>query len=160
MNIWGNEVLTPKEQALRDLFVSEYLVDYDAVLACMRIGFNKSHATQNSIKFLDESYVQRKIKELTYKSPEDEENEEEKDKRLVLAVLREASQNGPFSSRVAAASKLASILGLDKPTTNLLEITHKGGVMKVPGVGDIDAWETEAMDSQEQLIKEAQERKF
>jgi hypothetical protein len=157
MNIWGDETLTPKEQVLRDVFVKEYLVDYNAELACIRVGFNKQHASIYSSKFMDEPYVQRKITELTYKAPEDEEDEEQKDKRLVLSVLREASQIGPYSSRVAAASKMASILGLDKPVANLLEITHKGGVMKVPGVGDIDIWENEAMTAQEQLIKEAQE---
>jgi hypothetical protein len=160
MNIWGDEgqeELTPREQALRDLFVSEYLVDYDPLLACIRVGFNRQYAEQYSKKFMEEPYVQRKLKELTYKVPEEEEDEESRDKRLVLTVLREAAQNGPFASRVAAASKLASILGLDKPSTNLLEVTHKGGVMQVPGVSDISDWEQAAMASQQQLIKEAQE---
>lgn len=159
MNIWGTEeeYLSPTEKNLRDLYVKEYLVDYDPHLACMRIGFNNSVAREKSVTFMQEPYVQRKIKELKYTKSEDEEDEEERDRLLVLSTLRQASQSGPFPSRVAAASKLATILGMDKPIPNQLEITHKGGVMKVPGAVSLETWEAEAVAAQEQLIRDAQE---
>lgn len=160
MNLWGDEGFTPlseKEKALRHEFVRQYLIDFDPVLACMRVGFTKNFAEDYAIRFMAESYVQKRITETSLTNPDDENEQEEKDKQLTLSVLREASQNGPYSSRVAAASKLASILGMDKPVASSLEITNRGGVMVVPGIGDVDDWEAVAVKAQQDLITAAQE---
>jgi hypothetical protein len=161
MQFWGTEEgqkpLSDNEIILRNEFVKNYLIDFDPVLACMRLGFKRTFAETWAKTFMDEPYVVKRITELTYKTTEDEGLQEELDKQLTLSVLREAAQRGPFSSRVAAASKLASILGMDKPVTNQLEITNRGGVMVVPGVGNVDDWEQEAVKLQEELIAKAQQ---
>lgn len=161
MNLWeseGQSPLSEKEQALRNEFVRHYLIDFDPVLACMRVGFTKAFAEDYAIRFMSEPYVQKRITEATLETPDDENEQEEKDKQLTLAVLREAAQRGPYSSRVAAAAKLASILGMDKPSASTLEITNKGGVMVVPGIGDVDDWEETALKAQQDLINAAMEQ--
>lgn len=157
-NLWGDqEKLSAKEIALRNEFVRQYLLDYDEVLACMRLGFTKPFALEYSAKFMLDPYVQQQISINKLKSADDEQDQEEADKSLVLSVLREAAQKGPFASRVAAASKLAAICGMDKPSAVSLDISNRGGVMVVPGIGNIDDWEAEATKSQEELIRTSKE---
>ena len=153
----GQNPLSEKEKILRNEFVRNYLIDFDPVLACMRVGFAKAFAENYAIRFMAEPYVQQRITDLTLQAPDDTDAQEEADKQLTLTVLREAAQRGPYSSRVAAAAKLATILGMDKPIQNNLEITNKGGVMVVPGIVNIDNWEAEAIKAQEDLINAAQE---
>jgi len=104
-----------------------------------------------------EPYVQARIMEQTLETPDDEVEQERLDKELTLSVLREAAQRGPYSSRVAAAAKLAAILGMDKPVASTLEISNRGGVMVVPGIGNVDDWEQTAVKAQQDLIDAAQE---
>lgn len=106
--------ISESEKVLRDLFVDEYLKDFDPVQACVRVGFQFSFAIEFSVKFMREPYVLRRIAELTRETPDNEERQAKEDRSLVLNVLRQAAQNGPFASRVQAASKLATILGMDK----------------------------------------------
>lgn len=107
--------LSQQEKALRDLFVTEYLKDFDAFQACLRVGFQAAFAVEYAKRFINEPYVQRKLADLQRSTPESEEAQANEDRALVLNVLRQAAQNGPYASRVQAASKLATILGLDRP---------------------------------------------
>lgn len=106
--------LTDQEKALRDAFVTEYLKDYDSLQACIRIGFLVTFAKEFHIKLMSESYVLRRITELQRAAPADEKQQELQDKALILSSLRQATQNGPYNSRVAAAAKLAAIYGMDR----------------------------------------------
>ena len=108
--------LNEKERALRDLFVQEYMKDYDAFNACLRVGFQATYALEYSQQFLRESYVQQRIKACELQSGLREEDSE----RLVLSVLRREMQyTGPGSShaaRVSAAGLMAKLLGLEAPS--------------------------------------------
>jgi hypothetical protein len=107
--------LSEQEKALRDLFVQEYIKDFDPFQACLRVGFQAAFAIEYAKRFMSEAYVQRKITDLQRITPENEAEQARQDKALVLSVLRQAAQNGPYASRVQAAAKLATILGLDRP---------------------------------------------
>ncbi|MFA7523101.1 MAG: hypothetical protein WCY71_09285 [Halothiobacillaceae bacterium] len=107
--------LSEQEKALRDLFVQEYIKDFDPFQACLRVGFQAAFAVEYAKRFMSEPYVLRLIAELQRSTPENEDAQSREDKALVLSVLRQAAQNGPYASRVQAAAKLASILGLDRP---------------------------------------------
>lgn len=107
--------LSSQEKALRDSFVIEYLKDFDPYAACLRVGFQSAFAVEFSKKLIHESYVQKRIAELQRVQPSNKEVQDKEDEALVRNVLRQASQNGPYASRVAAAAKLANILGIDKP---------------------------------------------
>lgn len=103
------------EKELRDLFVQEYLKDFDPFQACLRVGFQSAFAIEYQKRFMNEPYVQRRIVELQRVAPADEAAQLKEDRALILSVLRQAAQNGPYASRVQAAAKLATIHGLDRP---------------------------------------------
>ncbi len=149
--------LTEREKALRDLFVNEFLVDYDEIKAAQRVGFQKAFAEDYAKKFMAESYVQKRIKQLEHSIKADDKSMEEYDRQTVLAVLRKEAQNpfGTPAARVQAAAKLASIRGMDKPIEIKAETTHKGGVMMVPAIADLNDWEKMALDSQAKLVSDA-----
>lgn len=142
------------EHHLRDLFVQEYLVDYDAEAACRRVGFIGPIATQYAKLFMQEPYVRRQIvkaeEEADISSPEAVQRTQS---RIVHGLLREANYFGPDASpasRVSALNSLAKIYKLESMQTNEEEGT-KGGVMVIGQVYDVDAWEVAAMDSQQRL---------
>lgn len=146
--------LSPNEKALRDKFVTEYIKDMNSVLACIRIGFMRTFAEEYAKKFMSESYVQSEI----YRRRYEEETvstkaQAEKDKLLVLSVLREAMLHGPYASRVAAAGRMAQMQGYDAAAKT--EVLHRGGVMMVPGMANLDEWEKAATTSQDKLVQEA-----
>ena len=106
--------LSENEKALRDLFCIEYVKDFNEVQACIRMGFMASYAATYGQRYLEEPYVQRQIASLQRKQQLTEEEQREEDKALIMAVLRQAAQHGPYASRVQAAKQLAVMHGLDK----------------------------------------------
>jgi hypothetical protein len=156
---WDSRVMEPElsssEKALRDQFVKEYLYDFDAYQACIRVGFANQFASDYARRLMGEPYVQRRIAELSKITPEDEHEQLEQDRLLTLRVLREAAQRGPYASRVAAAAKLSAILGMDAPVKTSAEVMHRGGVMQVPSIANLDDWEQAATATQTKLVKES-----
>ena len=53
--------LSELEKANRRKFVKEYLIDYDAIAACKRMGYHTQHAMMYSDEFLDCPYVSKLI---------------------------------------------------------------------------------------------------
>lgn len=150
--------LPPQQKALRDLFVSEYMIDFDAVAACMRCGYGRQFAREFAIKFMDESYVQQRITAIKYQKVEPRDELEFNQKRIKAALMFEAHYRGPGSShaaRVNALAKLAAMNGLDMPRKLEATVQHRGGVMAVPGISKLDDWEREASASQDQLVENA-----
>lgn len=152
--------LSASEKQLRDRFVEEYVFDFDRIAAAIRIGFLPSFALEWSQKLLDEPYVRNKIKELIKANAEDEEKENEQTKRRIRAqLLREANYRGAGSShaaRVGALSKLSSLYGMDAPIKTQQELTHRGGVMAVPGIASVEEWEKSALASQNKLQQDSE----
>jgi hypothetical protein len=148
---------TYREKALRDFFVKEYLVDYDAVAAAHRIGYGKSYAKEFSARFMQEPYVLRQIAKsegfVNTESPEDRESAK---RRIMAGLTREANYRGPGSSqaaRVAALSKLAQLHGMDfdaKPKE--LDNNPAEGAFVVPGVMTPEQWAAAAEKQQEDLV--------
>jgi len=107
--------LTPVEKQLRDLFIQHYMVDYDGYTAAIRCGFTPNFALQYAQEFLGESYVQNEIVRLRNVDNFTEEEQIASDRALISNTLRQACNNGPYASRVAAAKALAEVRGLSKP---------------------------------------------
>lgn len=95
------QVLDAREQAVRDVFVSEYMKDFDAYRACIRMGFLAAFAVDQAKNFLQDGYVLRKVDYLTRAAVLDQEA----DKQAMLANLRWLAHNGTPASR-ASATKL------------------------------------------------------
>jgi hypothetical protein len=141
--------LSDAEVALRDAFVKEYIIDYDRYKACLRIGFNHQTALKWGQTFLQEVYVNRKIKEYEFKKAEETDTQKQEDSAIVLNTLREAAQNGNYNTRVAAASTLAKILGMDKEAKT--DDEFQGGILVIPAIANVEEWEMVAVDAQKEL---------
>lgn len=144
--------LTEQERALRDRFVDELIVDYDAVAACMRIGFSRTFAGPYAEQFIGEAYVQRRIK-LVEQRTLDPELSHDYDANRVRAVLMRWAHSSHGPTAVAAARQLCSVMGLDAPTKIKQEIEHRGGVMMVPAIASLTDWEKTAVESQQKLAE-------
>lgn len=91
--------VTEREALLYDHFVAQYLIDYNAVRACQRLGFLPHFALDKAKEFMEHGYVQRKLAESTRKvipKPSEE------DRADTLANLRELMLTGSGPSRIAA----------------------------------------------------------
>lgn len=110
--------LSQAEREFRDRFVTEYLVDYSPVEACIRIGFAKEYATEYSHMYMLDSYVQNEVKRReVIANVEGAESDDGFRKRIKASLFREAhNQFAKPSSRVAALKALADIYGMNAPT--------------------------------------------
>jgi len=113
--------LTVREKALRDLFVTEYLTDYNPLAAAQRCGFNYAFAQDYAIKFMEESYVRQRIKDREVAA--DQDSEEVDKRRIRKALFEQAFYRGADSShsaRVSALGKLDAIYGMDDNNSNTI----------------------------------------
>lgn len=155
----GAPTMTPQERALRDLFVAEYLVDFNATKAAMRCGFGKQFAVEYAKKFMAEPYVQQRISGIQKLDQRDEVSLEKFNKRRVQEqLMEEAHYHGPGSSqaaRVAALKALADMYGMGSAAQARQAAQGggqvAGGVMVVPEIADVTNWEQTAMGSQKAL---------
>ncbi len=152
---WDVSQLTPKEKALRDQFVKEYIIDYDRIRAAIRCGYTESFADTYSNKFMNEAYVQQKIKELEH--AEEQKTEADDDRRRIrAALLREAHYKGPGSSHAARVSALSQLSKIrDMEASKKVELKSLGGVMIMPGIAAIGPWQDVSMQQQKDLQEES-----
>jgi hypothetical protein len=148
-----------RELKLRDKFVKEYLKDYDALGAAMRVGYSRSIAKEYAVRFMDEPYVIRKI-ESQKTTPFDEMNEDQMHKMIKAGLYREANDRGMGSTqpaRVAAWAHLARLSGMEPATRVKNEITGAdgaplAGTFVLPGLMTPEQWEQAAAQQQEDLV--------
>ena len=148
----------PRQKALHDLFISEYLVDFDATDAAQRCGFQREFAIEYGQRLMASSYVKRRIKELQLMKVDEQTDSEYNKVRIKSALLREAHYHGPGASqsaRVAALAQLTKLYGMEAPKKTEATVTHRGGVMAVPGIAKMDDWESAAAQSQQELVSDA-----
>ena len=143
--------LTQREMMLRDLFVDEYLIDYDAEDAALRVGFDRAFAFEFAREFLCEGYTQRKIIEGEQKELQPDATDKLKN-RVIKMIIKEANNKyNKSTNRVAAIAQLVKVLRLEPPTQ--IEGTIKGGVMIVPEMTNYNDWGKSAEFSQQELQK-------
>jgi phage terminase small subunit len=103
--------LTEQERLLRDHFVAEYLKDFNAYQATIRIGFQASFAVEWARRLFEDGYVQRKIQHMTRtQTVEDAEA-----KKLVENELLRIAQCGSDTARVSAIREYNAMKGWSKP---------------------------------------------
>lgn len=155
--------LSDREKALRDLFVREYLVDYNAINACLRCGFMRSFAKDYADKFMDEPYVRQQLRLVEETAPVlphqgNADAEAYHKQRIITGLMREAHYHGEGATpaaRVAALGKLAVIYGMDQKVVvdpNKGRKQYRGGVIQVPEIADVTKWEDVAQVTQEKLV--------
>lgn len=153
--------MSDREKALRDLFVREYLEDYNPIAACLRCGFMRSFAKEYAEKFMDEPYVRQQLQLLEQTAPVPNTGSSDADQynkqRIVNGLFREAhNMSSSGSARVAAFSKLAQIYQLDQPVKidPNKNTKHRGGIIQVPEIADVTEWEEVAVSTQEKLVSD------
>jgi len=151
---------THREKSLRDFFVKEYLTDYDAVQAAIRVGYPKSIAREYAVRFMEEPYVLREIAKKEA-APGTEDEEAILKKRIMAGLIREANYRGPGSSqaaRVAALAKLAHLNNMEPVKKIANELTGAdgqplvGGAFVIPGLMTPEQWAIEAERQQADLV--------
>lgn len=149
-----------REKALRDFFVKEYLVDYNAEAAAHRIGYNKGIAKEYAVRLMAEPYVAQQIAKIEG-TGDSEADPEALKKRIMSCLIREANDRGPGSSqaaRVAALGKLAQLNGMEPATRTKTELTGAdgqplvAGQFVIPGVMTPEQWEAAAAQQQADLV--------
>ena len=155
------QTLTKSEMEIRDKFVAEYLVDYDAYKSCIRIGYAPAYAKDFCVRFMAEPYVLNKLKATEFDPGAPLDIEQEK-RRVLAGLWREANNFGAGSSqaaRVAALSKLSAFYGMDAPKKTQTEVTGPdgqplgAGVFVVPGMVTAEEWAKQAEAQQEELVR-------
>lgn len=147
-----------RQKALHDLFISEYLVDFNQTDAAQRCGFQREFAIEYGQRLMATPYVKRRIKELQLMKVDEVQDAEYNKVRVKAALIREAHYHGPGSSqsaRVAALAQLSKLYGMEAPKKSEATVTHRGGVMAVPGIATMDDWEAAAVQSQVELVSDA-----
>lgn len=153
-----DEYICAADRLRYNAFVTEYMIDFNPKLACIRMGYMDEEADQASKAFWNRPYVQQEIARrcMTPKTPDEKKVTATIDEeRIKAALMREAHNYGPGSShaaRVNALSRLCSIYGLDAPKTINSNVNHTGNVLMVPEMADLDSWEKKALESQTSLV--------
>ncbi|CAM0077206.1 terminase small subunit [Vibrio phage K251 g3] len=175
-NFLASEVsYTQADKELRDRFIREYLRDYNAYAACVRIGFMDEVALENAKLYMEEPYVRRGIADAEGQRASHLQTEQDNDlstlpegfvphdletdkQRIVSGLFREAFYKGAgasHASRVSALGKLADIYKLTKEEQTDDKVASN--VMVVPAIGSVDAWEGEASKQQAELKQTVKE---
>lgn len=116
------DTLTKQERSLRQRFVEEYLADYDAVGAAIRLGYQEAFAQQYAKQFLTEPYTLKLIKEKEAEFGILTEEDQHR-KKIVAGLYREAhSRFNSGAARVAALTQLAKIIGIEAPVKTELKV--------------------------------------
>lgn len=103
--------LTEQERFLRDNFVDQYLKDFNAYQACIRLGFQASFALEWATRLFNDGYVQRKIQHMT----RTQKVSDEEAKVLLENELLRIAQCGSDSARVSAIREFNAMKGWSKP---------------------------------------------
>lgn len=153
-------LLHPAEKAIRDKFVTAYLVNYDSLAATIEIGYPRAHAAKFHLMFMECPYVLSQIKDK--EKSKGQETKEEMSKRVIAGLIRESNYFGAGSTqsaRVAALAKLATINGMDKQVAvNPLvdefgnPIDPESGMFVIPGHLTEEEWTLRVAKQQADLI--------
>lgn len=146
----NNSKITRKDRQA-ELFVTEFVKDFNIKAAALRMGFEEWQASSKGSTFYNSPDVQKRIREwLDEKGRESFYTRE----RIMARLWEEANYYGRDASpsaRVRAAEALAKMAGMEMPQK--VDVTMHGGVMLVPAMGTTAEW-TEAAAKAQQKLKE------
>lgn len=153
-DIHNFEHVHPRTQAIRRLFVAEFVKDFNMSAAMLRLGLNYSQPAMVATKWLKEPFTQF-ILDRFIRESEDEALVTRQ--HIIAALVREANNYGLDSSgasRVSALGKLAKIKGMEIDRSQV-DVRVAGGIMLIPVTGSPDDWERSAQRAQLELKQAA-----
>jgi len=119
----GRHINVSRSASSGNDFVDEYLTDYDAFSAAIRLGYQEAFAQQYAKKFLTEPYTLKLIKEKEAEFGIKTEDDQHR-KKIIAGLYREAhSRFNSGSARVAALTQLAKIIGIEAPVKTEMKLT-------------------------------------
>lgn len=139
--------LQPKTKAVRELFVAEYLKDFNGSAALLRLGVNYTQPTVVANRWLKEPYTQFLLSKVIDEVKEDSLVTRN---RVIASLIREANNHGldcSGASRVSALGKLTKILGMEIDKSEI-DVRVQGGIMLVPLANNAADWELNAAEAQ------------
>jgi hypothetical protein len=142
--------LQPRYIARRQLFVHEYLKDFNGSQAIQRMGYVMTQPWVKASQFLTEPYTQWYLGQLMAKL---EDSAIITRSEILLGLKKEAHYHGldgSAAARIAAWRTLGKILGLEV-TKIEGNVAIQGGVMLMPFSGTPEEWEQAAQSAQEKL---------
>lgn len=151
--------LQERTKLLRRKFAGEYIKDFNATAAVLRMGYKYTRrvAQTKGSQWMDDAYTHVCIAELTAKM---DEKAIVSRQEVMLGLKKEAhAANSLFassSSRISALRSLAKILGMEITKVEG-SMTLAGGVMAVPMVGSLEDWEKASKLAQAELKKKVRE---
>lgn len=146
----------------KEMFVEEYLVDFDFYAAAIRAGVPRLQARKKGKLLMQDGDVLRLVKErLDTMLPEEIVSPQ----RILGGLMREAGTAVFNSDRVAALKAAHSVLKdlkvakrIDREDEEKDKIKKRGsGVMVVPGVAALNDWEAAAQAQQAKLKEKVKE---
>lgn len=144
------ETLSETAKVYRDAFCREYIKDFNATQAVIRLGApDKQSATTKGSILLAEGYVANQIYQLVRQlRPDDVVSRQQVMARMWLEANSDSNEG---ATRVKALAHLAKMLGMmeEKKETS----TVSSGVMLVPLV-DVAEWQQSATIAQDLLKRE------
>lgn len=151
--------LSPEYKKRREAFAREYIKDFNAVRAAMRMGMSYESASANAHKLLDDTYT---IHCLDHLRAALDESAIVSRADVLLGLVKEANFAHPLlsthSARISAWKQLSKVLGME---VNKLEVSGSlqsiGGVMRIPAPQSVDKWEESAAASQAELKAKVKE---
>lgn len=148
------ENLDDASKAMRQAFVAEYVKDFNATKAVIRMGWNGAigYIRKKGSELLREPYVQQLIEAFLASVKEDAIVTRQ---RILAGLVTEANNAPEAATRVNAWAHLGKMLGMyvEKKEVNITG----SGVMLVPATGTPDDWERAAEESQRKLKQDAAE---
>ena len=106
--------MTAQDILQRESFVTQYMVDFDAHQAALRLNYGEKSAAAAAAWFMADSYVLNRIEQEQKKLGIS--TEEDIHRHRIVTGLYRIANNGrtPASAKVAAWAQLSKILGVEK----------------------------------------------
>lgn len=168
------ENLTPAMKHRRDVFIREYIRDFNGAQAWLRMKaevdpedahkhYSPAQAAEHAYQLRNEPYVAKRIAELVDSL---EAANMISQQRVLAMLIRDAELQGigaKHAARVSAQKVLVDVLGMSTAAKAVAARTEsasgaglpRGGVMVVPAVaGTADEWEAAAASAQAKLKDE------
>lgn len=168
------ENLTPAMKHRRDVFIREYIRDFNGAQAWLRMKaevdpedahkhYSPAQAAEHAYQLKNEPYVAKRIAELVDSL---EAANMISQQRVLAMLIRDAELQGigaKHAARVSAQKVLVDVLGMSSQAKAAAARTEgaggaggpRGGVMVVPAVaGTADEWEAAAAEAQAKLKEE------
>jgi hypothetical protein len=108
--------LSQHDIMVREKFIGQYIIDFDPVQACLRMGYGDAAAKQVSSSYMQDAYVLNRIEYEKDRLGVSTDAEMHR-RRLVAGLYRIASDRKvSATAQVSAYGQIAKILGLEAPT--------------------------------------------